>query len=166
MFRAIQARSTRTLKIVAAFAAVLTLLAGSHLWYTGADAATLNSASRGSRIVAIAYRYVGYPYRYGGSSPRGFDCSGFSSYVYSNVGISIGRTAAAQYNSGAHVSRANLQPGDLVFFANTYQRGISHAGIYVGNGKFINAANESTGVIVSSLNSGYWSAHYYGATRP
>ena len=61
MFRAIQARSTRTLKIVAAFAAVLTLLAGSHLWYVGAGAETLNSASRGSRIVAVAYRYVGYP---------------------------------------------------------------------------------------------------------
>jgi cell wall-associated NlpC family hydrolase len=167
MFRAIQARSIHTLKIVAAFAAALTLLAGSHMWAApSASAETLNSSSRGSRIVAIAYRYVGYPYRYGGSSPRGFDCSGFSSYVYSSAGISIGRTAAAQYNSGAHISRGNLQPGDLVFFANTYQRGISHAGIYVGNGKFINAANESTGVIVSSLNSGYWSAHYYGATRP
>ena len=133
----------------------------------GASAATLDSTeARGSAIVGIAYQYLGYRYRYGGSSPRGFDCSGFTHYVYQRAGISIGRTAAAQYYSGTHVSRANLRPGDLVFFANTYQRGISHAGIYVGGGKFINAANESTGVTVSSLNSAYWSAHYYGATRP
>src|SRR5690349_14434245 len=111
MFRTFVARSSSALKIFVAFAAALTLLAGSHLASSTASAATLNSASRGNLIVTIAYRYVGYPYRYGGSSPRGFDCSGFSSYVYKTAGISIGRTAAAQYSSGPHVSRANLQPG-------------------------------------------------------
>ncbi len=156
------------LKIVAATIVALAALTGVQLGsVTRASAATLDSTEgRGSAIVGIAYRYLGYRYRYGGSSPRGFDCSGFTHYVYQSAGITIGRTAAAQYYGGAHVSRANLRPGDLVFFANTYQRGISHAGIYVGNGKFINAANESTGVTISSLNSGYWSAHYYGATRP
>jgi cell wall-associated NlpC family hydrolase len=156
------------LKIVAATIVALMALAGVQLGsVTPVGASTLDSTEgRGSSIVSIAYKYLGYRYVYGGSSPRGFDCSGFTHYVYQSAGISIGRTAAAQYHSGPHVSRANLQPGDLVFFANTYQRGISHAGIYVGNGKFINAANESTGVTVSSLNSGYWSSHYYGATRP
>jgi cell wall-associated NlpC family hydrolase len=156
------------IKIAAAALVVLTALVGAQLSATpSASAATLNSTNdQGATIVSIAYRYLGYRYRYGGSSPAGFDCSGFTHYVYMRAGISIGRTAAAQYYSGAHVSRANLQPGDLVFFANTYKRGISHAGIYVGNGKFINAANESTGVTVSSLYSSYWSAHYYGATRP
>jgi len=155
-------------KIVAATIVALTSFAGVQFGsVTPARASTLDSTeARGSAIVGIAYKYVGYRYRYGGSSPKGFDCSGFTHYVYQSAGISIGRSAAAQYSSGKHISRANLQPGDLVFFANTYRRGISHAGIYVGNGKFINAANESTGVIVSNLNSGYWSAHYYGAARP
>ena len=167
-FSSYSARSIRMLKIVAATIVALTTLAGVQFGsVTSASASTLDSTeARGNTIVSIAYKYVGYRYRYGGSSPKGFDCSGFTSYVYRSAGISIGRSAAAQYNSGKHISRANLQPGDLVFFANTYKRGISHAGIYVGNGKFINAANESTGVIVSNLNSGYWAAHYYGASRP
>jgi cell wall-associated NlpC family hydrolase len=168
MLRSLSSRSTHLLKIAAAAIVVLTVLVGVQVNSTpSASAATLDTTqSQGSTIVSIAYQYLGYRYRYGGSSPSGFDCSGFTHYVYMRAGISIGRTAAAQYYSGTHVSRANLRPGDLVFFANTYRRGISHAGIYVGNGKFINAANESTGVIVSSLNSSYWSAHYYGATRP
>jgi cell wall-associated NlpC family hydrolase len=168
IFRSHTARSTRMLRIVAATIVALAALTSVQLGsVTRARAATLDSPEgRGSTIVGIAYQYLGYRYRYGGSSPSGFDCSGFTHYVYQRAGISIGRSAAAQYYSGAHVSRANLRPGDLVFFANTYQRGISHAGIYVGGGKFINAANESTGVTVSSLNSGYWSSHYYGATRP
>jgi cell wall-associated NlpC family hydrolase len=171
MFRNLSIRSTRTVKIVAASLVMLAALAGTQISSApSAHAATVystnSSSSRGSEIVSIAYRYLGYRYIYGGSSPRGFDCSGFTSYVYRSAGIWIGRTAAAQYYSGVHVSRANLQPGDLVFFANTYQRGISHAGIYLGNGKFINAANESTGVTISNLNSRYWASHYYGATRP
>lgn len=167
MLSTISTRPTRALKIVAALAAAFVILSGTISWQAPtASAAPLSSADRGARIVSIAYNYVGYRYVYGGSSPRGFDCSGFTSYVYRSVGISLGRSASAQYYSGTHVSRANLQPGDLVFFANTYKPGISHVGIYVGNGRFINAANESTGVTVSNLNSSYWSSHYFGATRP
>ena len=86
---------------------------------------------------------MGSRYRYGGSSPRtGFDCSGFVYYVMQASGISVGRSAAAQYNSGRRVSTGELQPGDMVFFSNTYKRGISHAGIYIGGGKFVHAETE------------------------
>jgi len=167
MFRLSSIRYNYTIKLVLASVVMLAALAGTQLGSApAAKAATLDSSGRGSTAVSIAYRYLGYRYRYGGASPAGFDCSGFTSYVYRQAGIYLSHSASSQYYSGVHVSRANLRPGDLVFFANTYRRGISHVGIYVGNGKFINAANSSTGVIVSSLYSRYWSAHYYGATRP
>jgi len=85
--------------------------------------------------------------------------------VVNKAGGSVGRTIPYQINSGTRISRSDLQPGDLLFFSNTYKRGLSHAGIYIGNGKFIHAQNERTGVLVSSLNTAYWSAHYTGATR-
>lgn len=110
-------------------------------------------------------KYVGYRYRFGGASPSGFDCSGFVYYVVNKSGGSVGRTIPYQINSGTRISRADLQPGDLLFFSNTYKRGLSHAGIYIGNGKFIHAENERTGVMISSLNTSYWLAHYTGATR-
>jgi peptidoglycan DL-endopeptidase CwlO len=130
------------------------------------NSATSAPSSRGGTIVSIAMQYRGAPYRFGGASPRGFDCSGFVYYVLNKAGISIGRTIPYQINAGPRVSRSNLQPGDLVFFANTYKSGLSHAGIYIGGGKFINAANESVGVVVSDLGSSYWSSHYSMAVRP
>ena len=75
------------------------------------------------------------------------------------------RTAAAQYSGTSRVSKDGLSAGDLVFFAGTYKSGISHVGIYIGNGQFVHAANSSTGVTVSSLNSGYYASHYAGAGR-
>lgn len=120
----------------------------------------------GDRIVAVAQRYLGSPYRFGGSSPdAGFDCSGFVQYVLRQVGISIGRDAPAQYQYGAEVPREHLVPGDLVFFQNTYMPGLSHVGIYVGNGQFIHANDEATGVILSSLDDIYWAPRWYGAKR-
>jgi cell wall-associated NlpC family hydrolase len=128
----------------------------------------VNSAptSRGQAIVATAQRYVGYRYRFGGTSPSGFDCTGFVYYVLNKAGVPVGRNMYDQYNSGTRVSTANMQPGDLVYYSHTYKRGLSHAGIYIGNGKFINAANESTGVIVSNLWSSYWASHFTSAVRP
>jgi cell wall-associated NlpC family hydrolase len=167
MLRLSSTRPTLAIKLVLATIVTFAALAGTQFGSApAANAATLNSSGTGSTAASIAYRYVGYRYRYGGASPAGFDCSGFTKYVYGRAGIYLSHSAAAQYYRGVHVSRANLQPGDLVFFANTYMRGISHVGIYVGNGKFINAANESVGVTISSLYSSYWAAHYYGATRP
>ncbi|HEX9989470.1 MAG TPA: SH3 domain-containing protein [Chloroflexia bacterium] len=124
------------------------------------------ASSRADSIVNTAMKYVGYRYRFGGSSPSGFDCSGFVYYVMKSVGMPVARTIPGQIGSGSRVSSKDLQPGDLVFFSNTYKRGLSHAGIYIGNGKFVHAQNESTGVVVSNLWSSYWAAHYTTAVRP
>jgi cell wall-associated NlpC family hydrolase len=125
----------------------------------------VQSASIAQAIVSIAMKYNGARYRFGGSSPSGFDCSGFVYYVVGKAGKRIARTIPGQIGAGTKVSSKELQPGDLVFFSNTYKRGLSHAGIYVGNGKFIHAQNEGTGVLVSSLWSAYWASHYTTAIR-
>ncbi|HKP51952.1 MAG TPA: NlpC/P60 family protein [Chloroflexia bacterium] len=129
-------------------------------------ASETNYSSRGEAIVSTAMKYLGYRYRYGGTTPNGFDCSGFAYYVYNKVGVKLSRDMNVQINSGTRISRDNLMPGDLLFWSNTYKRGLSHVGIYIGNGKFIHAENESTGVVISSLNTAYWASRYTGATRP
>jgi cell wall-associated NlpC family hydrolase len=123
-------------------------------------------SGRGQDVVNIAMKYVGYRYVRGGTTPRGFDCSGFAYYVYNQAGIRLSRDMRAQLNSGARIGAADLQPGDLVFWQNTYKRGLSHVGIYIGNGKFVHAANERAGVLVSSMNTAYWASRYVGASRP
>jgi cell wall-associated NlpC family hydrolase len=129
--------------------------------------ASTNASSTGDTAVSIAMQYLGYRYVYGGSSPRGFDCSGLVYYVYhTRMGMAVGRDTDAQLGSGTRVTRANLQPGDILIFANTYKAGPSHAGIYIGGGRFIHAENESTGVVISSLSTSYWANHYYSAVRP
>ena len=128
---------------------------------------TSQSSGTGTTAVNIAMQYLGYRYVYGGSSPRGFDCSGLVYYVYhTRMGMAVGRDTDAQLGSGTRVSRANLQAGDILIFANTYKAGPSHAGIYIGGGRFIHAENESTGVVISSLSTSYWANHYYSAVRP
>ena len=119
----------------------------------------------GAQILAEAQKYLGTPYVYGGASPAGFDCSGFVYYVLKQLGFSPYRTPASQYNQGTYVSKANLQVGDIVFFAGTYASGISHVGIYAGNGQFIHSPNSRSTVSYSDLTSGYWANHYYGARR-
>ena len=116
-------------------------------------------------IIGTARSRLGCAYRMGASGPTVFDCSGFTSWVYSKNGKSLPRTAAGQYSGTSRVSKSGLIAGDLVFFAGTYKSGISHVGIYIGGGQFIHAANSKTGVVVSSLNSGYYSSHYAGAGR-
>jgi cell wall-associated NlpC family hydrolase len=117
-------------------------------------------------VVALARQYLGAPYLFGGTTPSGFDCSGFIYWVFTRAGRGIERDIWSQYDSGPHVAREQLQPGDLVFFQNTYMPGLSHNGIYVGNGQFINAVDEDSGVAVSRLTSPYWAERWYGATRP
>lgn len=134
-----------------------------------ADATTVqhqDASSDGQYIVDFAYQYLGSPYVYAGNTPGGFDCSGFTQFVISNtVGIDIGHGTEGQLAYGSWVDWGMWEPGDLVYFQGTYRAGISHTGIYIGNGEIIHAANESTGVIVSSLFSDYYSSHYYGAIR-
>lgn len=114
------------------------------------------------RVVSTAKQYQGVPYVWAGTTPSGFDCSGFTQYVFKACGMTIPRTCQDQYTLGTYVSKDNLQPGDLVFFQNTYKTGISHVGIYVGDGMFIHASS-SKGVTISNLYSTYYINHYYGA---
>ena len=119
----------------------------------------------GSQIVTEAQKYLGTPYVYGGASPSGFDCSGFVYYVLKQLGYAPSRMIKDMYCMGSYVSKSDLEPGDIVFFANTYGSGLSHVGIYVGNGQFIHSPNSRSTVSYSDLTSGYWANHYYGARR-
>ncbi len=130
------------------------------------QSAPATTTSLGAKIVAEAMKYVGYPYVWAGASPSGFDCSGFVMYIAQKVaGQSISHSIGQQASSGQYVAKENLQPGDLVFFANTYTAGLSHAGIYIGSGRFVHAENEGTGVVVSNINGGYYGSKYYTARR-
>ncbi len=120
----------------------------------------------GQNIVNFAMQYLGSPYVWAGNGPGGFDCSGFTQFVIANtVGIDIGQGVPGQTGYGAWVDWGTWAPGDLVFFANTYAAGLSHVGIYIGDGQFIHAENQSTGVTISSVYSDYYSGHYAGAYR-
>jgi cell wall-associated NlpC family hydrolase len=112
-----------------------------------------------SSVVAIAERYLGVPYRWGGASPSGFDCSGLVMYVFAQVGVSLPHSSYQQYGMGSPVSRDQLQPGDLVFFD-----GLGHVGIYVGGNSFIHAPHTGDVVKISSL-TGWYAATYVGARR-
>lgn len=130
---------------------------------TATDAAA--TSSTGQAIVDFAMQFYGSPYIYAGNTPAGFDCSGFTQYVVLNVtGLDIGHGTEGQLAYGTPVSYDALLPGDLVYFAGTYGPGISHVGIYLGDGQIIHAENESTGVTISNLWDGY-DAWYYSAIR-
>ena len=127
------------------------------------------SASSGSGIVDTAMQHLGTRYVYGGASPKGFDCSGFTMYVYSQHGYSLPHTATGQWQSGLGsrvYSIGELQPGDLVFFNDPSRnagKACSHAGIYVGGGQFIHSSSSrSNGVIISDLTSGYYNTYFVG----
>ena len=109
-------------------------------------------SATGAEIVAYAKKYLGYKYVYGGSTPSGFDCSGFTSYVYKHFGYSLSRSSVAQASNGKAVSKSELQAGDIVCFARSSgSKKVGHVGIYIGGGKFIHAANSRKGVITSNI---------------
>lgn len=123
---------------------------------------TAQTSGKGATVVATAKNYIGSKYVYGATGPNSFDCSGFTQYVFKLHGVSLNRTAAAQYSNGVAVDRANLQPGDLVMFGKS---GINHVGIYIGGGKIVHAANPSRGVTIDTITSGYYNNNYVGARR-
>lgn len=141
---------------------ILLPIFASFMIVSGIGAQSIEAASQ-SQITATANKYIGVPYVYGGTTTGGFDCSGYTQFVFKKLGISLNRTAASQYTQGTAVSKSNLQVGDLVFF-NTTGKSASHVGIYMGNNKFVHAGS-STGVTMASLNDSYWVNKYNGARR-
>ncbi len=121
------------------------------------------TGNQGKSIVSTAKTFMGVPYVFGGTTPSGFDCSGLVQYVFKMHGISVPRLADEQYNLGKDVKRNQLSPGDLVFFT-TYTAGVSHCGIYIGDGKFLHASS-SKGVKIDSLDNEYWKPRFVGARK-
>ncbi len=121
---------------------------------------------RADSVVRTALSFRGTPYRMGATGRGAFDCSGFTHYLFAQEGSPLPRTAAAQYQKGAPVAKSQLRPGDLVFFKNTYKRGVSHVGIYIGGGSFVHASSAGRGVRVDSLSKPYYVNHWAGGRRP
>ena len=120
----------------------------------------------GQQIVDYAMGFLGSRYVYGGTSPSGFDCSGFVTYVYKNFGISVSRTAHGQYrDNGVIVNKADLSYGDLVFFSSNGGSSVTHVGIYISEDEFIHSSTSSTGVIISRLDGAYYTRVWHGAKR-
>jgi cell wall-associated NlpC family hydrolase len=151
-----------------AYAAVLVLIAfaatQARLAVAGIDRPPSPShaslvAREQARIVRFARRFLGTPYAYGGSSPSGFDCSGFTRFVYAHFGIVLPHWSDGQFGLGRRVTRTSLRPGDLVFFD-----GLGHVGIYVGAGLFIHAPHSGTRVAIDPID-GWYAARYDGARR-
>ncbi|WP_301109056.1 SH3 domain-containing C40 family peptidase [Sporosarcina sp.] len=154
--------------------------AGSQMWYkvlvngkkgyvlssllknsTTKQVAASTSSKSGSGVVNTAMNLRGIPYRFGGTTTKGFDCSGFIQYSFKKNGKSIARTTTGQYQQSAKISAP--KPGDLVFFHNTYRKGISHVGIYVGNNKFVHAGGKKSEVV--SLSNPYWKSKFNSFRR-
>ena len=119
------------------------------------------NAGQVSPLISTARRYIGVPYKFGGTTPKAFDCSGYLQYVFAQNGLTLPRTADEQFKLGRRTtSVSQLVPGDLVFFT-TYEPGASHCGIYLGSGRFIHASS-SKGVRIVELSNSYWQPRYYG----
>lgn len=130
---------------------------------TGKSTAKTSRNYLAQNITDTALHYVGVPYKFGGTTPQGFDCSGFVWYVFNKHFQKLPRTADTQFKAGKPVFKNELQRGDLVFFT-TYESGPSHCGIYLENGRFVHASS-SRGIMISRLDDFYWKPRYLGARR-
>lgn len=138
---------------------------GDYVSFTEPDPSQAPAAgSIGEQIVAFAEQFLGTPYVWAGSSPSGFDCSGFVSCVFKNFGYTVNRTAASMYTNGVAVDKSELQIGDAVFFASSSES-IGHVGIYIGDGEFIHSSSGCGYVTISGLDESYYSRMYVGARR-
>ena len=137
----------------------------SHTVYTYPPTPNPN-VELGQQLVDYAMEFLGSKYVYGGSSPSGFDCSGFVSYIYKNFGYTITRNASGQYkNDGTLIAKSELSPGDLVFFSSNGGSSVTHVGLYIGDDEFIHASTPSSGVMISRLDSTYYLKVWYAAKR-
>jgi len=172
------ARATQNIRSAIATAALMLGLASIHGTAEATRTATALPSLKGlteqvdfgdslrERVVQAGMEAIGTPYVFGGDDPEdGFDCSGLVSFVFKEIaGMDLPRRAIEQRAEGKNVSRAKLQPGDLVFFATTRSRArVSHVGIYIGDGKFVHAPRRGSNVKVSSMGEAYWSKRYKGA---
>lgn len=123
----------------------------------------IEAAFSANKLIAEAHKVIGTPYRAGGTTPKGFDCSGFVGYTYKKVGVSLPRSSGAMYKKGKPVSLKQLAPGDLLFFKTSKHKGISHVAIYIGKNRMIHAT--SKGVKVDSIHQSYWKQRFVGAKR-
>ncbi len=153
------------LPLAIAVTMILAFPATAHAAGTNVAPHVRRPASVAGTVAALAVhdalRLRGAPYAWSGASPAGFDCSGFTRYVYGRLGIRLAHSSYAQWSAGRHVRRADLRPGDLVFFA-----GLGHVGIYVGGGRFIHAPHTGTVVSVDRMDASWYGAEYDGAVRP
>jgi cell wall-associated NlpC family hydrolase len=138
------------------------LITGRATTTASRDSSTVNR--QGLDMATLAKSFVGSPYAWGGTTPAGFDCSGFVYYIANRMGISLPHSSFDMFNRGVSIDRANILAGDLVFFT-TYTSGASHVGIYLGDGTFVEAQNEETGVKITSMWNPWWSPRYLGARR-
>lgn len=154
----------KLVKAVSRTTAALLLVITVMAFFPSAQAQAATSFSDRYSLLSTAYKYLGTPYVFGATGPRAFDCSGFAQYVYRLHGYYIPRTAASQSTVGRYVQKSELRVGDLMFYRNTYKLGISHVGIYAGNGRIIHAFPK-LGVTVSSIYHPYLASRYAGAKR-
>ncbi|MBM3276358.1 MAG: C40 family peptidase, partial [Candidatus Sericytochromatia bacterium] len=131
----------------------------------GVNAPDIAGNGNGAAAAKEALTYQGTPYLFGGNGRNGIDCSGLVQQVFKKQGINLPRTAAEQAKAGQEVPRDQLQAGDLVYFKNTYKPGVSHIGIYLGDGKFVHAPKTGDVVKVSNLDDAYYQKHWGGARR-
>lgn len=117
--------------------------------------------SKTSTLIATAKKFIGTPYKFGGTTPKAFDCSGYIQYIFATQGIKLPRTADEQYKLGKNYAVTKLEAGDLVFFSTDSSGDVSHIGIYLGYGQFIHASS-SRGVVIDKLSGDYWAKHLYG----
>lgn len=138
-------------------------VSSDYVSITAETSSAPSASSLGGEIASFAQNYLGCSYVYGGNGPNGFDCSGFTKYIYSQFGYSLNRTATDQLSNGTAVSKDQLQPGDLVFFRHNTSKPVSHVGIYIGNGQFVHASTNTYTVKIDDLTSGHYANVYvYG----
>ena len=133
------------------------------IWLAGCGLG--GSSKLGSAAAQEARRHLGVPYKPGGVDPRGFDCSGLTYYVYNRLGLELPRSSAEQAKVGRKIKRNQLQAGDLVFFHTGRGKAVTHVGIYLGDRSFIHAPGRGKKVLISKLDSDYYSRHYHSARR-